>query len=301
MALVKCYKKTDNYGKEMAEHGNLWFPAACYYDNMEENELPWHWHEEFEFELLVEGEAIFAVGEEYHEIHAGEGVFINSSRIHGCWKKEGGECKFRTVVFHPNLIADSPDSVFYQKYLRNIINNFEFNGVLISKGMPEYTELLTYAEKAWNVGVNEPFGYEFEMRNLLSKIICILYKEIECDVPKYDEKKHRDNERIKIMLKYIHDNMHEQITVKDIARSAAISESECLRCFHATIKTTPIQYMRRYRISQSAKLLLTTDDKISSIAKACGFDDMSYFAKTFKEIKSVTPNKYRSGRNARNK
>ena len=78
-----------------------------------------------------------------------------------------------------------------------------------------------------------------------------------------------------------------------IAASASVSASECLRCFHSIIHCTPIQYLRRYRIQRSAELLRQTDMSVSEIGVLCGFQEMSYFARSFKEIRGCTPTEYR--------
>ena len=84
--------------------------------------------------------------------------------------------------------------------------------------------------------------------------------------------------------------------MKDIADSATISVSECLRCFQATIGVTPIQYVKQYRIQKAAELLIASDRTISDIGGQCGFYDMSYFSKEFRKIYSCTPSEYRNSR-----
>lgn len=66
-----------------------------------------------------------------------------------------------------------------------------------------------------------------------------------------------------------------------------------LRCFRATIGTTPIRYLREYRIEQAANRLSNSQASIADIAAACGFQDISYFTKTFREMKGLTPKAYR--------
>ena len=102
----------------------------------------------------------------------------------------------------------------------------------------------------------------------------------------------RDSERIKAMLQFIMDNYGEAIDTAAIAQSASVSESECLRCFRATIGTTPIRYLREYRIEQAANRLANSQASIADIAAGCGFQDISYFTKTFREMKGVTPKVY---------
>ena len=95
------------------------------------------------------------------------------------------------------------------------------------------------------------------------------------------------------MLQFVHDHYSDEVTMGQIAASAAVSESECLRCFRATVDTTPIRYLRQYRIRQAARLLCHTEERISDIASRCGFQDMSYFTKSFREQLGCTPTEYR--------
>ena len=72
-----------------------------------------------------------------------------------------------------------------------------------------------------------------------------------------------------------------------------VSPSEGLRCFHNTIGQTPIQYTKYYRVQRAAEALLSTDKKIAEIGGECGFQEMSYFAKAFREVLGMTPSEYR--------
>lgn len=56
---------------------------------------------------------------------------------------------------------------------------------------------------------------------------------------------------------------------------------------------TPIRYLKQVRIQKAAELLTATDWKISDIGAECGFQEMSYFAKTFRELKGCTPGMFR--------
>ena len=55
---------------------------------------------------------------------------------------------------------------------------------------------------------------------------------------------------------------------------------------------TPIDYLNYYRIERACYQLLTTNHSITEIAYSSGFNDLSYFIKTFKKYKGVTPKNY---------
>lgn len=54
-------------------------------------------------------------------------------------------------------------------------------------------------------------------------------------------------------------------------------------------------YLTMLRMQQAKKLLLTTDDSVSSIAIAVGYDDYRQFSKMFKVYTGVTPVQCRKG------
>ena len=56
------------------------------------------------------------------------------------------------------------------------------------------------------------------------------------------EKYRRYNERTKQMLTFIKRHFGEELSVRDIADSASISESECLRCFRKILDTSCLLY-----------------------------------------------------------
>ena len=83
------------------------------------------------------------------------------------------------------------------------------------------------------------------------------------------------------------------LTVEQIAASASISPSECLRCFHDMIGTTPNQYLRDQRAQRAAELLCGTGLRVTEIAMQCGFQDASYFARAFRQVYGCGPTEYR--------
>lgn len=133
-------------------------------------------------------------------------------------------------------------------------------------------------------------------RSALSELVLLLHEYIPASQKAASARTLRNAERIKQMLQFLQEHYMDELDTASIARSASISESECLRCFRSEIGITPIQYLRQMRIQKAAQLLLSEDYKISDIASMCGFQDMSYFTKTFREIKGCPPTEYRKKR-----
>ena len=148
--------------------------------------------------------------------------------------------------------------------------------------------------KAWESCVREEPGYPFQMRSALSELIFLICRNYETSRNPPDPRQLRDSQRMKTMLQFISANYGEALTLERIAASAAISKSECLRCFRNILRTTPIQYLRDFRLQQAADRLRAAPEKVSEIARQCGFLEMSYFSKAFRQKYGCTPVEYRN-------
>lgn len=293
MALAECNTTVDSRGRELVQHGTTAFPIACYQDDFTKTDVPWHWHDELEAAVITEGSCTVAAGGEKFVLHAGEGFFINSGILHGAWDPSATGCRFHSLVFHTRLVGGSLDSVFHQSYIQPLLDHPALEMIPLSPAVSWQKSALAAIEEAWQACVREPDGYEFRVRTALSELILLLQRHLPISRQKSGEKALRDAERIKAMLACIHAHYGGALTTKHIASAALVSESECLRCFRSTIGTTPIQYLKQYRLQQASKLLLESREKIADIASACGFQDMSYFTKSFREHKGCTPSEYR--------
>ena len=279
-------------GKELVAHGTPLFPAAFYHDDLSRSPVPWHWHDEIEAMVVNQGETLVSAGTRKLHLKAGQGLFINASVLHGAHSVDDTACKFHSIVFSPRLIGGGIDSIFWQKYLKPLIQKGP-RSIVLDGTHSWHANALADIENAWQEGTADQTGYEFRVRALLSDLIFLVYSHMSANRLQVSEKTLRDGERIKAMLHYINEHYQDQITLEELAASAMISQSECLRCFRSTIGTPPIQYLKSFRVRKAAELLYSTSLKINEISERCGFQDPSYFTRSFREIKGMTPNQYR--------
>lgn len=130
-------------------------------------------------------------------------------------------------------------------------------------------------------------------RDSLSRLLFMMQEYIPHQEKDISQKVRRNEERIKRMLDYIRKHLADEISIQEIAHAASVSSSECIRCFKQTIGTTPIQYVRQMRLQKATELLMSSNKKIIEIGIECGFQEMSYFSRIFKEQYGATPSKYR--------
>lgn len=297
MALSDCGVKTDRTERELKRHGTTDFPVACYRDDLSANEVPWHWHDELEIGVVVSGSSVVSTGTETIAVSAGEGFFVNAGVLHACADSGTGEkCVIHSLVFSPSLVGGSPDSIYWKKYLTPILRSPALRSYHFKQATAWERDAIALISDAWMTCAQELGLFEISVRDTLSRLSAILAERLPGDGEEMSVLDARNEERIKRMLHHIEEYYGENIATRDIAASAAVSDSECLRCFKHVLGTTPIKYLVAYRLRKASDLLATTDLRVSEVADRCGFRDMSYFSKAFREAYGTTPSAYASDR-----
>ena len=99
--------------------------------------------------------------------------------------------------------------------------------------------------------------------------------------------------RIKIVYDHIMDNFRKEVRIKEIADKLNISEAAFYKFIKKQTKKTYTQIINEFRINYATKLLMNTDKTIAQICFECGYNNLSYFNRKFKEIMHKTPHAFR--------
>lgn len=288
-----CYGMiASKQGRELAMHGTALFPIACYDEDMTLYGVPWHWHEDFEYILAAHGCVTVVADKQCLRLEQGQGVFINSGVLHEVEFTSQSPSVLHSGVFQPRLCGGM-DSVFWQKYITPLLSPGAPAFVLLNGAEPWHAEALAALSDVWDAVLQELPGYENRARYRLTEALRLLIEHLPTHDAKVSQQEQVAAQRMKQMLRYIEENYAEELSVKSIASSVCLSESACLRSFRQLLGTTPIQYVKQYRIEKAAALLLSTSLKAGEIGVECGFADISYFTKAFRETKNCTPAEYR--------
>lgn len=293
MAILLCNSLTDKNNRELTQHGTALFPIAAYHDNLQAEIVPWHWHDELELLFVEIGEAVVHVESKKFVVKRGNGMFINAGVLHDAYNGKDSAYRLHSLVFHPRLISGGIDSIFWTKYVQPVITNPSYKCLMLDQNIDWQLNILNTIENTYETIKNEGLGYEFRIRDFLSKILLSLFYYKPAAEKPPTSGQIREDERLKKMLSFIHSHFEESLTVRDIAAAAVVSESECLRCFKKMIGKPPIQYLKHYRLQRAADMLIHSDEKITDIALDCGLTDASYFVKIFREANGCTPAQFR--------
>jgi AraC family transcriptional regulator len=104
----------------------------------------------------------------------------------------------------------------------------------------------------------------------------------------------RDHQRVATALRRIETDAHESLSLVGLAREAAMSPYHFLRTFRAVVGMTPHQFVLRTRLHRAAVQLHRSNEGVSDIALANGFNDLSTFNRRFRRLTGKTPTAYRA-------
>jgi AraC family transcriptional regulator, exoenzyme S synthesis regulatory protein ExsA len=88
-------------------------------------------------------------------------------------------------------------------------------------------------------------------------------------------------------------NLFSPISVEDLAQKINLSVSSFKREFKKLYNDSPANYIKTKRLERAAELLLVSNERITDIAFACGFNDLANFTKSFHDRFSTSPSNYR--------
>lgn len=101
----------------------------------------------------------------------------------------------------------------------------------------------------------------------------------------------KNKSRIGFVVDYIRKNLHQKLSIDNIAKLAYVSKSNFFKMFRDELGTSPNDFILQERISR-AKELLATQNSIKETAFQTGFSDANYFNRVFKQLVGDTPKNY---------
>ena len=94
---------------------------------------------------------------------------------------------------------------------------------------------------------------------------------------------------IKKSIDYIHKNYNKHISLQDISNYVFLSHEYFSRLFKEEVGENFSSYLTNYRMKKAENLIKNTDKKISQIAIEVGYANASYFSRSYKKFKGISP------------
>jgi AraC-like DNA-binding protein len=102
-----------------------------------------------------------------------------------------------------------------------------------------------------------------------------------------------ENNTVEQAAQYMERHLTDNIDVKVIAPRFGYTREHFTRLFRQTTGASPGNYLVNLRLEKAKQLLRLTDEKLESIAVACGFANANYLCRLFRKKFGLTPVQYK--------
>ena len=272
---------------ESKQRGTYDFPFEFYHVDEQHPQyvMSYHWHVEHEIIRILKGEFRITLDEKEFLASKGDTLFINSGILHSAIPTN---CVYECIVFDMNAFLKHNPSC--KKLIQNIIDG---SVLIFHHFSPNYKNVQKILWHVFDAMNSKELGYELITFGELYHFFGFIYGKNYYLANASQTK--RDYKRImqfKHVLELIESSYSSPLTLEQLSAAANMSPKYFCRFFFDMTHKRPIDYLNCHRIEHACYQLATTDDSVTNIALNCGFNDLSYFIKTFKKYKGITPGQY---------
>jgi len=248
----------------------------------------WHYHPEIELIFVCGGSGKRQIGSNISYFSDGDLVLMGTNLPHCGMTNENTNNDYEMVIqFKPDFLGEE---IWNLPEMQKIT-------ILLEKAKAG----IVFSEKIKKeIGLKIVEMHESSALDKLMKFLKILedlastneYRILNAG-KYYLQTQVEDNERINHIFNFVKDHFKEPITLEEISDLANMKVPSFCRYFKKITNKTFTQFVNEYRITHSLKLLAEQPLSITEVCFESGFNNFSYFNKTFKEYMGKSPSQYR--------
>lgn len=255
----------------------------------------WHAHSEYQLFVVLEGTGTRFIGDSIKSFKPGE-LILTGPHLPHVWRndeayfqkdsslKASGIVIYLNEYFLGEHFLDKEELVMLKKLFVKSIRGLEFYGekkVEVIALMKELTQCEGIASFILVLRILQLLSTTKEYHYISSRAYDNTFDEHETD-------------RLNKVYEYVFKNFRRKIQVKDLADLLNMTPTSFSRYFTMKNNKSFSRFISEIRIKHACKMLTETDEPVSQICYACGFDTLSNFNKQFKDITQKKPTQYKS-------
>lgn len=262
-------------------------------ERIKENfDFPLHSHGEFELNFIENARgAQRIIGDSVDEIEEYELILITGPDLVHTWQTY--HCKSKkireiTIQFAKNLL---PPELLDKNQFQPIREMF----VRAQKGLSFSLHTILKVRPLLNSLPHETEGF-FSVISFFTLLYELSKDKSARELASSSFARRTDNSRcrrIQQVEAFVESNYSKDISLKDVAAIANMSEYSFGRFFKAQTGRTFTDYLIGIRIGHAVRAMVSTSDTILEISYKCGFNNVSNFNRLFRKIKGYSPREFR--------
>ena len=282
--------------KENKPHGTKDDPFSTYHiENAGRSfQIPVHWHDEFEIIYVRSGFLTVSISGESYIGKTGDAFVVSPGNLH-LMGAQTGTVDYYTFLFPLKYISFRTDDMLDEKLLEPLNSGHLMICPRVKDTAKELCEQLIEIYEAKKDESESKITTQVRTKIILLQFILEMWKKgfvIENDTS-------GRNTVEKEMVSYIQQNFTGKISLREFGEQFHLSEKYISRYFKEHFHITLSQYVTYLRLEHAKQLLQDTDIPVTDVAMQSGYQNVSYFIRSFQKAYEVSPLKYRKNNYSR--
>lgn len=279
---------------EDIQHGDFNFPYTTYICSipLDFTNVPLHWHEEMEMIYIKKGEGLVTIDFTTYHVRANTILFIYPGQLHEIRQYKYERMEYENILYHPDFLTSIRSDDICNQFIQDCLKQIDLLPSVLYVDHPYYPQVSMILDQCDQLSDARPSGYPVMIKSLLLQLLA-LFLQIKSSASFSKPESEEDFTKLKLALKYMEMHYYEKITIADMAKVTEFSESHFMYYFKKNMGVSFIEYLKDYRLTMASRLLKSTDSTILAIAMEVGFDNLSYFNRSFKKKYGCTPGTFR--------
>lgn len=237
--------------------------------------FPVHWHDYFEFEIILSGEGRHIYNNNVYTLSPGCAYLLCYSDFHSVeplCDLELINVRFNEAILDPALLSA-------------IRLGGKFN-CIFDKGESEaIIETISLLSK--EALSNMPFS-NLISSSLINRIVVEMVRKCGANTTEVSKTP------VQRAIYYIYENFREELTLSSLAKELSISQNHLGMLIKRETGLSFNEYLNSVRLKYACDLLKTTELSVKEVAFSSGYGSVEYFLFIFKQKLKTTPSKYRN-------
>ena len=236
---------------------------------------PQNWHENIEFLYCISGEGFVTYNDRRIPIREGQLVVVKSEMFHSVISDTHMDYHCLTLDRHFCRESGIPTT---QLYFQELIDDPGLSSTFL--------EIFDAQEQY------ERSGSTFPAAVVRARTLDFLYRLCR-DYLVQEERgdSSLSSQLVRSVMIYIRKNLSAPMTLDQIAEAAGVNKYHMSREFKRAVGRTIFDTVLQLRCT-AAKELIERGSSVSQAARACGFENLSYFTRAFKKYYQELPSRY---------
>lgn len=246
-----------------------------------------HYHDFYELVIYLGNAGVFHIDDEEYLVRRGDLVLIDMFRPHYLQQHKNSTYYRFSISINLSLLISfsTPGS-----NLLNVFHNCSKQQPIYHLEENELQKYILLIQSYQQTNLNQ--GQDIMQKAIIHQLLAYVYNDCY-NGRNLDSNEVQHMQIISTVLDHIDAHLGEDIALSDLAGIINYSEYYLCRLFKKATGKTLTNYIQEKRIER-ATYLLTNHDSINYVAEQVGFNNYSYFYKTFKKYTGLSPAEYQA-------